>query len=522
MKPQLKYKSYYSDKQVSTPDFLLNQRVRSNLKSDCMRQIDYYVGVVSAMLPFVLKESFIEVACYGTRNNNERDKIQYLLNGEGCHAKAFSVDIAPKGNPDYELDFNNLPKEWDGKWDIVFSTSLDHALNPSDSFYEWLRTIKPGGLLVISVDQYDSETTETDCSSLSENDFIEFASTSNNLFSLLSRNDSEKLYVFRKKDSANVFVNYFMPDMTCLRYLMPLVVSGKQRGFTQRMFYHHTDKYSNPMSYTDLLNSLATQYGFELLRSGEIEKNPADITFMVEGQWWQYATGKKVSLTYMRDFNDLYSGYINFVDHVIFPSKFFAEHYGKVSEKNLYLGSPKYDVEIDRARTKEKYGLDGRWALFMFPRLRDMRKVPFDKIFDCLHECGLKVCVKTRGKDPVPDHLRGDRKYSDYQWWPHSTMELIRACDVVINTSSTTIKECVMLNRNVINFDVKPFRMHMRYLYGYPFVHELPLDIDKDTLKRAIRTKADSEYTEDFARARQNHLFEAKGTCDRIWAAIAN
>ena len=99
-------------------------------------------------------------------------------------------------------------------------------------------------------------------------------------------------------------------------------------------------------------------------------------------------------------------------------------------------------------------------------------------------------------------------------------MELIKACDVVINSSSTTIKECVMLGRNVINFDVKPFRKHMEFLYGYPFVHELPVSIDRDTLKHAIKTKAESDYSEHFARARAEHLFEAQGTCDRIWAAI--
>jgi SAM-dependent methyltransferase len=515
MKPVLKSKRFYTDDESMVDIYRMNQIVRHNLKADKVRDVSYYVSVALAMLPHINQGGRLSMICMGTRNNNERDTLYHQLTGNGVNVGVASVDIAPSSQADFVFDFNECPIDWTGKWDILFSNSIDHAVDPSATFYEWLRIIKPGGLFVLQVN-FDTDASDSDCSAFTKEDFDAFAISTNEHFVLEHADRDARIYVFRK----TLTVNYFLPDMTCLRYFMPLILSGNKRGYRANVFYGRTDKYNNPQSYTDLLKSLATQHGFSLYQYGDAAEHPANISFMVEGQGLQYATGKKVSLTYMRDFNELYSGYIQSVDHVIFPSRFMAEHYGKLSEKNLYIGSPKYDVKLDREEIKRRYGLDGRWALFMFPRLRDMSKMPFDKIFSCLRECGLKVLVKTRGKDPVPDHLCGDRKYSDYQWWPHSTMELIMACDVVINSSSTTIKECVMLNRNVINFDVKPFHKHMDYLYGYPFVHELPLDIDHDTLVRAIKTKSESDYAEDFKRAREIHLFEAEGTCDRIWAAL--
>ena len=73
-------------------------------------------------------------------------------------------------------------------------------------------------------------------------------------------------------------------------------------------------------------------------------------TFLIEGVGRERLDKTKhqsYSITYMTDFSLSYKNYIDEVDRVIFPSKYIAEHYEKDNSKNLYLGSPKYDIELD-------------------------------------------------------------------------------------------------------------------------------------------------------------------------------
>lgn len=46
-------------------------------------------------------------------------------------------------------DFNDLPKEWGNKFDLVFSNSIDHAFKVEDTIKEWRRVTKDGGFMMI-------------------------------------------------------------------------------------------------------------------------------------------------------------------------------------------------------------------------------------------------------------------------------------------------------------------------------------------------------------------------------------
>ena len=51
--------------------------------------------------------------CLGTRNNNERDIFNDLMNKEnGILSNIGSLDISPESNANYIMDFNKLPKDW--------------------------------------------------------------------------------------------------------------------------------------------------------------------------------------------------------------------------------------------------------------------------------------------------------------------------------------------------------------------------------------------------------------------------
>jgi SAM-dependent methyltransferase len=56
--------------------------------------------------------------------------------------------------------FDTLPDEWTGRFGILFSNSFDHALSAEDTAREWLRVVRPGGLIILLWS--DAEPTETD------------------------------------------------------------------------------------------------------------------------------------------------------------------------------------------------------------------------------------------------------------------------------------------------------------------------------------------------------------------------
>jgi UDP-N-acetylglucosamine:LPS N-acetylglucosamine transferase len=129
-----------------------------------------------------------------------------------------------------------------------------------------------------------------------------------------------------------------------------------------------------------------------------------------------------------------------------------------------------------------------------------------------LNEKGFIVLAKTRGKDPIrEDHKKYFyRSFSDESWYPHTTMELIIASDLVINTGSTTIKECIMFDTPIINFNIKPFsNLPLHFLENYSFNRVMPKkDFKTSDLIDAIDYIENNNFKEEFQRARNDHLFQ--------------
>ena len=328
-------------------------------------------------------------------------------------------------------------------------------------------------------------------------------------------------------------MNFVITEMTFLRYFMPLIIEGNKRGIKSRVFISENNKYNNPL-YPNNLNVLhelhkthniavemiKKQHHIDEAEQAHINKFP-DTTFLIEGcgvDDIEYSN-KIISFTYMTDFSGIYKKYIDKVDHVVFPSRWCAEHYGFNSDKNIYLGSPKYDVVLNKGRILSKYKLTGekKKALIVFPRHRDLAKIDLNKIYSFLQKMGYEILVKTRGKDKVQNQkLHGDHYFEDSSWFPHTTMELIEISDIVINFSSATVKECVMLKTPIINFDIKPFKLLLDVLYEFDYAIQLRPDVDFDRFSNVVKQLTSADLKSAFDEAISKYLFDKKGVSKRI------
>jgi hypothetical protein len=105
-------------------------------------------------------------------------------------------------------------------------------------------------------------------------------------------------------------------------------------------------------------------------------------------------------------------------------------------------------------------------------------------------------------------------------------MELIEVSDIVVNTDSGSIKECVMLDTPLVNFHIKPPtagtqrigcpRAGFEFLYDEPYCRELRNDISSDAFIETVRYLTCTDFTEDFKRVRKKYLFENVNVCDNI------
>ena len=318
--------------------------------------------------------------------------------------------------------------------------------------------------------------------------------------------------------------------MTDARYIFPLILEGNKRGIKSKVYipdFSEHNKYNNPSRHKESLKKSMKSLNFELKPITELKDN-LGITFCVEGQGRHYAKGCKLfSISYMTDFTILYNEYIDDVDHVILPSKYIAEFYNKTSDKNLYLGSPKYDYLPTKEEISKKYNLPKKPIVtILYPRFRDfgrskinyLLKDIFDHEYNSVFNGQLPhIIVKGRGKEPMCKDMKQTNPrnpirvdcYEDGDWYPHNSLELIKASDLVINYDSTAIKECILLKTPVLNFNVKPFDQLFPFLYEPPCAYSVAPDLchDKKKIKDLINNLVNETTEEDFDKVIHKNLF---------------
>jgi len=91
------------------------------------------------------------VVCHGCRSGVEVDVLQRL----NPDARVFGTDLygeAYKYNRTYfrEMDFDDVPPEWVGYFDVIYSNSIDHSRNPINTLMAWKSELKNNGICFVN------------------------------------------------------------------------------------------------------------------------------------------------------------------------------------------------------------------------------------------------------------------------------------------------------------------------------------------------------------------------------------
>ena len=309
-------------------------------------------------------------------------------------------------------------------------------------------------------------------------------------------------------------INFVMREMTSVRYYIPLVIEANKRGIKCNFLVGKCGKYNSPHLYSSTMEKYAKEYNFWIEDISNI-KSVEGVLFFVERTGLELIEPNdkqiKIILTYSGAFIEQNKTYKDKANHICMISKYFVDFYDLNSEKNLFFGTPKFDVELSANKVLEKYSLnkDSKKALVIYPRTRDLGRIDLRDIYDSLIKHNFEILVKTRGKDPVrKDFYKGDHYFEDTCWFPHTTIELMKVSDVVINFGSGAIKECAMMGVPVIDFYIKPFRKLFAPLYEYDYARNYTGEFNIEDFGESLEYLTNNDFSNEFNKARKECLYD--------------
>jgi hypothetical protein len=101
------------------------------------------------------------ILCHGTRNGAEQKLFKeiyheaYIIGSEiSSTATQFDMTV--------QHDFSIPRKEWEGKFDIVYSNSFDHSITPELTLQVWASQLNQAGRLYLEYAEAQSEASEHD------------------------------------------------------------------------------------------------------------------------------------------------------------------------------------------------------------------------------------------------------------------------------------------------------------------------------------------------------------------------
>jgi len=314
-------------------------------------------------------------------------------------------------------------------------------------------------------------------------------------------------------------INFIFREMTSLKYFLPIVQEGNRRGIQSTFYIEFCKKYNCPSRYVEYLSKVCQDNEITVKEIDKAHKAEGP-TFYCEdsgiGCQNSNYVGKKISLTYQNDFFNesgdttrYHEYHLKYFDHIIFPSEFFANFHNCISDKNLYLGCPKYDVKIDRKQVIEKYNTpEKNNCLVIFPKPRDLGRIDLPKILGWISSLGYNPIVKNREKDRIPGVENLNYYFEDLSWYPHTTMELLEISDFMVNFGSTTVKEAVMSRVPLINFPIKPHEKikTLPFFYEYDYCKTLDPDCDFKSFKLGVEYLTNKDHKSSFQKSIENHM----------------
>lgn len=113
----------------------------------------------------------INVMCHGAYYGWEVDNMK----AQFPHASVIGTDLDPHHADVVCHDFRIAVPEWIGRYDIIYSNSLDHADNPNTCLAVWLNQLSANGVMYIQWNVKDRTVRGGDCFGAELHEYIQVA-----------------------------------------------------------------------------------------------------------------------------------------------------------------------------------------------------------------------------------------------------------------------------------------------------------------------------------------------------------
>lgn len=114
------------------------------------------------------------VLCHGTRNGAEIRWFKDAL----PKAEVLGTDIADTATQfpnTIQWDFHQFREDWANRWDVIYSNSWDHAMDPLRMFASWSKSLRRGGLMYLEHSDLQLKVNGLDTFAATPVSLIEFA-----------------------------------------------------------------------------------------------------------------------------------------------------------------------------------------------------------------------------------------------------------------------------------------------------------------------------------------------------------
>lgn len=140
------------------------------------------------------------ILCHGVRNGSELEMFRNLYNSANIIGTEIS-ETASKFPNVIQHDFQDVKKEWIGKFDIVYSNSFDHAIRPESTITAWSNQLKNNGVIIVELMiGNENRSKRSDPLEISQKEFIELVDKANlSVIDITSaKQDMSSLFVLEK------------------------------------------------------------------------------------------------------------------------------------------------------------------------------------------------------------------------------------------------------------------------------------------------------------------------------------
>lgn len=159
-------------------------------------------GIIICMIENLLgkKVNDKDVMCHGTRDGHEQKFFKELFPKGHIQGTEIS-DTASKFPMTVQYDMSKQHPRWINRFDIVYSNSFDHSIDPKETLRVWHEQLREGGLLFIEWSESQSICDEVDPLSATYKEIEKIVSEAG--FLMYEKHEIGKMqgwmYIFKRK-----------------------------------------------------------------------------------------------------------------------------------------------------------------------------------------------------------------------------------------------------------------------------------------------------------------------------------